>query len=72
MVEAEVEEEEEEEEEEVEEEELAPACVVGFGSVVESSGSTVMSESARGDWAAQRSNDGCTPFKRAATDNDAT
>ena len=44
------EEEEEEEEEEVEEEEeLAPACVVGFGSVVESSGSTVMSESGSSD-----------------------
>ena len=43
------EEEEEEEEEEVEEEELAPACVVGFGSVVESSGSTVMSEGGSSD-----------------------
>jgi len=44
----EVEEEEvEEEEEEVEEE--VPACVVGFGSVVESSGSTVMSEGGSSD-----------------------
>ena len=37
----------EEEEEEVEE--VAPACVVGFGSVVESSGSTVMSEGGSSD-----------------------
>jgi hypothetical protein len=43
LVEAEV----EEVEEEVEE--LAPACVVGFGSVVESSGSTVMSEGGSSD-----------------------
>ena len=39
----------EEEEEEEEVEELAPACVVGFGSVVESSGSTVMSEGGSSD-----------------------
>ena len=45
---AEVDDEEEEEEEE-EVEELAPVCVVGFGSVVESSGSTVMSESGSSD-----------------------
>ncbi|MCH2620605.1 MAG: hypothetical protein MKZ69_03805, partial [Acidimicrobiales bacterium] len=46
---AEVDDEEEEEEEEEEVEELAPVCVVGFGSVVESSGSTVMSESGSSD-----------------------
>ena len=41
---------EEEEEEEAEEEEVeVPACVVGFGSVVESSGSTVMSEGGSSD-----------------------
>jgi len=40
---------EDEEEEEEEVEELALACVVGFGSVVESSGSTVMSEGGSSD-----------------------
>ena len=42
-------EEEEEEEDEEEVEEVAPVCVVGFGSVVESSGSTVMSEGGSSD-----------------------
>mgnify|MGYP001425137642 CR=1 FL=1 len=39
----------EEEEDEEEVEEVAPVCVVGFGSVVESSGSTVMSEGGSSD-----------------------